>query len=805
VTSERWDQIKSVYQEASEQPTESREQFLRERCAGDEELFAEVYSLLDWGERAEQMFSKPVAEIPPLLAPQEIPERIGAWRVLREIGRGGMGTVYLACRDDGLFDQKVAVKLIHLGGRSHALVQRFNIERRILASLDHPHIARILDGGTLISGDPYLVMEYVEGESLDAWCRRRQSSIHEKLRLFLQVCDAVRYAHRNLIVHRDLKPANIVVNLGGVPKLLDFGVAKLLDAGSTDNAVTTDLLMTPAYASPEQVRGDPAMVASDIYSLGVILFELLSGQRPYSVRTISPVALARTICETDPPLPSSVAPPEQRKAIAGDLDNITMLALRKDPERRYASVEAMSADIHNHLEGRPVTARRDSVVYRATKFLLRHRIAVSLGAAAALAVIAGVVAAFWQAHIARQRAEDGHKLARTVLFEIYDSVERLPGATATKDLVAKRAVEYLDKLARGAQGDIDLQRDLANGYMRVAEVEGASGSANLGHASDAIANYRKAIDLLERIVRRSPSDVPALDSLSLAYISLSQEITSVNDSLTLAGKGLALAKDGLARSPQDGVARRTLAQANYGMARALTNLDRRKDALPYYADALSTYRDLSSADPSNREFKRAVALVHKRMGAILWVLGRYPEAVTAYREAGAVDEQLVESAPSDMRAKIDLSYDYSDLGNLLNFLGDSHGIQTMNRALALRREAFAADRQDARARFSLVSLLHRVAHVEHGSGEVKTALEHVSEAHALMVQFGVNRLDGDKSMELAAVEQEWGEILASQHACAEAQSHMTAAHKLLKDTEARNLPAQRDLMQEIEKSMKPCT
>ncbi len=390
MTPERWKKVEEVFESALERTTEERPAYLAEACSGDESLRGQVEALLRSHEQAGSFIEAPA--VPHLLPTIEddpaatvIGRRIGAYKIVREIGRGGMGAVYLAVRADDEFQKRVAIKLIKRGMDTDFVIRRFRHERQILASLDHPNVARLLDGGTTEDGLPYFVMEFVEGRPIDKYCDTQRLSITERLRLFLKVCSAVQYAHQNLIIHRDLKPSNILVTADGTPKLLDFGIAKLLNpeiaSPTLDPTTATLRLMTPEYASPEQVRGEPATTISDVYSLGVLLYELLTGHRPYRLLSRLPEEIAHVICKEEPEKPSvivgrvenigfniEVTPQAIVKArqatleklhrqLAGDLDSIVLKALRKEPQNRYSSVEQFSDDISRHLEGLPVSAQ----------------------------------------------------------------------------------------------------------------------------------------------------------------------------------------------------------------------------------------------------------------------------------------------------------------------------------------------------------------------------------------------------------------------------------------------------------------
>jgi eukaryotic-like serine/threonine-protein kinase len=389
-----WQRVDGLLQSALDREPSRRASFLDEACAGDHALRQHVEALLEADREASDFLERPAIEAgtAPATEPASqslVGRRIGAYRVVRELGRGGMGAVYLAERADEQFRKQVAIKLVKQGVDSDAILHRFRGERQILASLDHPNIATLLDAGTTDDGLSYFVMEYVEGQPIDVYCTTHRLSTRERLHLFGLVCAAVQHAHEHRVVHRDLKPRNILVTEEGVPKLLDFGIAKLLaaeDAGIMANATTVGLRpMTPAYASPEQVRGEPVTPLSDVFALGLLLYELLTERRPYQVAGDTPADIARAICEEEAEKPSTTV-----RSLAGDLDKIVLMALRKEPSRRYPSVAQFANDLRSYLEGRPVLARRDSLSYRAAKFVTRNKAAVVSAVAAVMVTVAAL-------------------------------------------------------------------------------------------------------------------------------------------------------------------------------------------------------------------------------------------------------------------------------------------------------------------------------------------------------------------------------------------------------------------------------
>ncbi len=390
MTAGRWERVKQIVGDALDLDRARRSAFIGSACAGDAELLGDVETLL----RADEPGST-------FLDLDRAPERLGAWRVVREIGRGGMGTVYLAERDDGQFEQRAAIKVIKRGMDTDAVLRRFYAERQILARLQHPNITRLLDGG-MFDHRPYFVMEYLEGEPLTEYCSRTAATIAQRITLFLKVCDAVEYAHRNLVLHRDLKPGNILVDSNGVPKLLDFGIAKLLELdGSTEQTV---LALTPQAASPEQVRGEALTTASDVYALGVLLFGLLSGEPPYRIPPHSPAELMRIVCEQPAPRASSLAAPAVARQLQGDLDNILLKAMEKDPARRYQRAADLAADLDRFLQGLPVQARPGGAGYRLRKFAGRHRRSLAIAALALIAITGATANAIVQGRRAQRAA-----------------------------------------------------------------------------------------------------------------------------------------------------------------------------------------------------------------------------------------------------------------------------------------------------------------------------------------------------------------------------------------------------------------
>ncbi|HEV7764958.1 MAG TPA: serine/threonine-protein kinase [Thermoanaerobaculia bacterium] len=492
--------LETIFLRVVEAPPEERQAILERECAGDERLLRDVESLLahDDGGGAtaiRSLLSEEAASLAGNLEQRWIGRRIGAWKITGILGRGGMGAVYAVARDDGAFQQHAALKIVRADVDSEHGRRRFLEERQILAHLNHPNIARLLDGGETDDGVPFLVMEAVDGLPITEHCDAHNLPLHARLRLFAIVCRAVHFAHTQLIVHRDLKPSNILVTSDGTVKLLDFGIARLMTPGAAPLPPTLgELALTPDYASPEQLRAEPVTTSSDIYSLGTVLFEMLTGRKAHKFSSYTLPEFLRVVCETEALVPSEAAPGQARQ-LRGDLDHIVLNALRKEPLRRYASAEQLAEDIDRHLNGMPVTARPDSWRYRAGKFIRRNRLAVTAAALILLSLLAGIAGTMWQARRAERRFAQVRQLANTFLFRFHDEIRELPGSTRARELVASTALEYLDNLAKDAQSDTTLQMELGTAYEKLGDVLGNPRESNLGRTDEALSSLEKSLRL----------------------------------------------------------------------------------------------------------------------------------------------------------------------------------------------------------------------------------------------------------------------------------------------------------------------
>ncbi|MBM3725040.1 MAG: tetratricopeptide repeat protein [Acidobacteria bacterium] len=680
--SSHWQIVQQTFAAAVDLPPESLDAYLAGACAGRPELRTEVESLLAAHRRA-GAFMEPV------------PDVVGPYRLIAEIGRGGMGAVYRAERHDGQFEQQVAVKLWSVAG-SATLYRRFLDECQILARLSQPNIARLLDGGVTPSGLPYIVMEYVDGVPIDEFCRGR--TVAERLRLFREICAAVHYAHQNLVVHRDLKPANILVTTGGAPKLLDFGIAKILTPAERPAGVTLIPAMTPEYASPEQIRGGHISIMSDIYSLGLLLHELLTGRRLYDLTGKNFDEIIHIVCDD---------PRHRPQTGSADLDAIIAKAVRTDPAERYSSAEGLALDVRRYQSKRPVEARRGALWYVFSTFLARNRLAVAIALAVAILLAASAAITVRQSQAANRRFNDVRQLAHAVVFEIHDAVAALPASTAARRLIVANALQYLDRLARDAGDDRGLQVELAKAYLKLGDVLGLQSQANLGDPNGAIASFRKARLLFDGALRAGPGDRDAVLGLALTCRHMALVLAFLRqgeEARQAARQAVTLMESLVQREPTD-TNRRSLAGAysNLGDVDG-SNLDVRYKAL-----AIS--EELLAAKPADPGRQRDVALVHKYIAAVL-VENPDERAAPHLRRAEEIDTARVAAMPNDAEAQLDLSFDYSQNGSYhqqRNRLPEA--LANYRKALAIRQRLAHADPADARLQDRVVYASGRVGNV----------------------------------------------------------------------------------------------
>ncbi|HEX3101945.1 MAG TPA: protein kinase, partial [Pyrinomonadaceae bacterium] len=587
------------------------------------------------------------------------------------------------------FDKQVALKLIKRGMDTNAVLTRFVMERRILAQLQHRFIANLLDGGSTSDGLPYFVMEHVEGLPITKFCDSNELSINERLELFRKVCSAISYAHQNLVVHRDIKPSNIMVTEDGVPKLLDFGIAKLLhpDWSLETNEATATIfrVLTPEYASPEQMRGAQITTTSDVYSLGVVLYELLCGERPFKFEGRMPGEAAQIVLSEEPIRPSSVVSSESKvltdenneppttnkqlgnpksktqnlRSLRGDLDNIILKTLAKEPERRYQSVQELSEDIRRHLVGLPVTATAESMAYRISKFVKRHRTASIAGGAIVLILLAATAVTFWQARVARrerdradQRFNQVRKLAHTVLFEYHDGIAKLAGSTPIRKKMVSDAVEYLDNLSAENIDDKDLLLELADAYEKVGDVQGNPYHANLGDQDGAVASYRKSLAIRETLVASNPSDAGIKWSAGNSYNDVGDMLwakSASEDALANYNKALTIFEE-LSKAEPTVNNNQGIVYSLNGIAHVQAQMNDPASAIETYKRKLTIANAILATAPENNVFRYAVAVSYLKLGDSFSEKGDYKTALEHQNKAIESFSEMAEADKDDLTA-----------------------------------------------------------------------------------------------------------------------------------------------------------
>jgi tetratricopeptide (TPR) repeat protein len=766
MTPARWRQVDDLFNAALDLPEGERKRWLRETCAGDRDLYDTVLGMLfaDDARTTGNPIADAIIDVATTVLERDsvgvAPQRVGAYDVLREIGSGGMSTVYLATRADDQYHKQVAVKLINRGLARDTTLERFLQERQILANLDHPHVARLLDGGAAPDGRPYLILEYVEGEAISSYCESNHLSIKERCRLLLKVCEAVAYAHQNLIIHRDLKPANILVTADGTPKLLDFGIAKLIDEQSMTRDPMTRAaagLMTPEYASPEQVRGQLVTTATDVYSLGAILFELLTRQRAQPIESTSPTELVRVVCEREVLPPSRVA----SERIPRDLDNIVLKAMEKDPRRRYSSVEQFADDIRRHLDDMPVLARGSSPLYRAGKFASRHWVPILALLATVVSLAGGVVVAQRQAREAdrlrleavrerdraegeRRRAEEAateaqrqrgmaqlsateaheqreragkrfdqlRTLIQRFLFEIDKAVEDLPGTSNARRVVAKTALEYLDGMAKESIPDAGLKRDLAAAYERVGELQGSTAKPSLGDTAGALTSYAKALALRQGSALNS---LEARRELMLLHMNIGTNLRVLNR-LDEATKNFDLGLN-LREGPwrEDPRIAEAVAGLLHQKADLLGSISKSQNAVEAYREAETIYARLAGMKPGDPSLERSLASTRMQLGIQFYRLGNYPQALPALHQSLDDLSRLSAKDPGNAALKRMMGIAMRSLGNAyLDRTGGEYrsfekALSFMERSRELTNQLAAADSMNRVAQRDAIRALASVA------------------------------------------------------------------------------------------------
>lgn len=794
-----WSRVRQLFSQAREIDDPARRMaWLMEQCGDDAKLIGEVESLFaaDAGS-GEFLSAAPHAETVAVLDREHKIKmhhrKVGAWRLLELVHQGGMGEIYLAERIMGGFQQRAALKLLRLGLATPELVQRFEQERQILAGLEHSAIARLLDGGRLDDGLPFLAMEYVDGEHIDVWCDRNNLDAHQRVALLCRACDAVQHAHQHLIIHRDLKPANILVTADGELKVIDFGIAKLVEQDGGDGQVTsTTTLLTRNYASPEQVRGELVSTQTDVYALGVLAYWLLAGLAPYHIDSNSLQDLFKKVCEVDPPPPGkafsrlaeseserarhiaearSVRVRRLQKTLDGDLGIIVMKALHKDPARRYDSPAALAADLERWQKGLPVEARPDSMFYRIGKYMRRHRVAAAAFAMVVLALIGGLGATLWQAgrataarNVAESRFVDVHQLANALVFDLHDAIVDLPGSTRARRLLVEQALVYLEELRGHAGSDHDLLDDLATAYIKIGDVQGHPEKASLGDLSGARDGYLKAVAIRRELLDSSPDSARpahelanALDHAGMAYFWQDK----IEDSLRSYEEALALRQAVLEQGRVDDAHQRGLAATLEGMARVLSWESRDRAALESFDRAIDIRIRQHEAAPDSveRSLELATAL---NLRGFSRVRQDMTEGVDDHRRAVEISARALDVARDNPQLQLVLVRSRTRLAQALRrFERWQESIGEHERALAVASKMVADDAHDVSAREMLAWTRQAFSETCDMAGRLDCAEEH---AHAALEQHKqlalANPDDASLQQSLAIGHQTLGRVLS---------------------------------------------
>ena len=806
-----WQQVQSLFLLSADLPVEERDQVLEKLCGGDIELRGEVESLLIADSDSEATIDAAIQDVASTVldTPMLLSERLGVYRIVREIGRGGMGSVYLALRDDDEYTREVALKVVKRGMDTEEVLRRFREERQILANLDHPFIARLFDGGTTAEGICYFAMELVEGCPVDVFCREHALDVKARCRLFLHILEAVSYAHRNLVVHGDLKPANIFITLEGTPKLLDFGVAKLVGRDDDDEV---SRIFTPGYASPEQVRGTPVTTAADVYSLGAVFYELLSGKRSQPLDFDTPTEIERAICDLQAPRPSLVA-----KAIPADLDCVVQMALQKEPEHRYQSAEQFAEDVRRYLENRPIAARPDTTGYRARKFLVRNRVQVAMASIVAIALIGGLAVSLAQTRRARaertmadiqrkvalderaeaeaarvseakqrvladeqrgmaekerdeakhqkaiadQRLKDIMELAGRTLFDAHSAIASLPGSIPARKKIVETTLSYLESMA-GHIGENDEMREaLTEAYYKVWLIQGDPHGASLQDNAGAEESLHKAEAILLPAYHRHPND----PGLMLRWLEIQSGLADLVYRSGKLREGVRIYLDLLP------VTRRLARTCNAlpcetqepAIETALTNFLSSIDpqqALKHADHGIELGRKLMARHPGNAEIEQAQGVLLGVAASAYKGLGNLEKSGEHYRQSIEIREQLLLSDPANVSIRRNLLIVY---GNYVLLLGVPWS-QNLDRpaearvyaqkAIAIARETVRADPQDATARRDLGVILGRLGMIDPEPGAAAASLASLEEAGDLIAPIvGANPKSYEAASQLALIQQ----------------------------------------------------
>lgn len=808
----RWQLIKDILATLLEVDESERGSKLDAACGDDDELRSEVLGYIALSE------DDPATES----------TQVGKYQLIEKLGEGGMGEVWLATDRAEGYERQVAVKLIKAGLGATKILDRFLTERHILSGLSHPNIARMLDGGRSDDGQPYLVMEYVQGVPISDYVERERLECRQIVNLFILVCRAVAYAHSNLIVHRDLKPSNVLVTADAEPKLLDFGISKILDidvAGEESEVTFTRMLMTPAYASPEQLRGDSPSTATDVYSLGIVLFELVTGARPFGMSSDNPVLMYDLVRSHEPERPSSillresslvrkrstsspdtgsVPSPIASKDVEGDLDNVILKAIDSDVAQRYQTVQEFSDDLQRYIDGMPVLASAGSRTYRLRKFVGRHRSIAVAWAAFVLVLLGATATASWlyvraenAQIVAERRFNDVRKLANSIVFELHDSILDLPGSTPTREVLVSRALEYLDELSASQPDDPKLQAELADAYDKIGDVQGGLFEFHLGQREKAAESYRKAFAIRERLVLSAPNSLEFRRKLAASLFKLGNMLwveTKMNESLAAYQQALDI-YDSLGGQPDADIlveTAKTLTRIGYVKA-AAGDLAGGDGGLERAHKLLDEARALR---PSDISVRMAIAGTLEASGTVENAAKQnFDSARDLYHDALVIWKELSTERPNSIIIKRGLARSHHNLAlaqyNIAWKTGMSAGKIDALTSVSTAHSAYAAmaasDPANQELRRQLSDSISLKAKLLIEIGQIETARSMLTEALAEVERmWSASPADETLRINIASMNEELG------------YSHLASARRGSRDSRAHALRARTYLERSIE-------
>jgi serine/threonine protein kinase len=713
---DRWSLIEEIFQGALERPPAERKQYLEKACENEKELLPEIEALLESDHDAESVLRSLIAddlkEVAQTSNLAETDLQLGPYHLVRELDSGGMGVVHLAVRSDDHYFQVVAIKMIRKGQDSPELVHRFRMERQILASLNHPGIGTILDGGETRDGRPFIVMEYVEGQPITLASKSRGLSIRQRIDLFRSVCSAVHYAHQKLIIHRDIKPSNVMVTPDGMVKLIDFGISKPVASQlvPSDNSTTGTSIrrMTPDYASPEQIQGKQLTTATDIYSLGVLLFELLTDSRPYTLSDLSAVAADRVVSEQSGKKPSS-APgisSAARRELSGDLDRIVLKAMDLDPSQRYLSVQHFDEDLLRYLKGKPISARKTTPTYVLSKFVQRHKAGVFTACTIALALTCLVPLYLRQSRASDRRVKEVRTLADSAISDMTDKLQHSSASTETQAALFQSALSYLGKLREATGNDPRLLLELSNAYVRVGDLEGSPLVANLGNSGTAVTSYREASRMALEAHARMPGDesTQAVIETYQRLGGMESFLGNLHEANDNYQQALTWARKFWQQKPDDPIRKRLLATSYAGIGDVSLNGLHPDRALENYSAAFQVF---GNTPGGVEDHDRMLIGFYLSKGSALNELGKQSEALESDRKAVALAEALAQRFPASLLARRALFLAYDEVifplagRDALNISDSSQAQVYARKGLSIAQMLVGVDSKNAQAQFDL--------------------------------------------------------------------------------------------------------